>query len=64
MKEGKAARPPPRESIIKELKEVKEVKEAKEVNEEVKEGTQGNSPARGAAEKLCYDANRRICIKT
>jgi len=47
MDEGKAARPLPCESIIKE----------------VKEGTQGNLLARGAAEKMCYDANRRICIE-
>jgi hypothetical protein len=63
MDEGKAARPLPCESIIKEVKEGKEVKETKGVSEEVKEGTQGDLPARGAAEKLCYDANRRICIK-
>jgi len=59
MDEGKAARPLPCESILNEVKEEKEVKEVKEV----KEGTQGNLLARGAAEKMCYDANRRICIE-
>jgi hypothetical protein len=52
MDEGKAARPLPRESIIKEVKEVKEVKEGKDVKE-VREGTQGNLLARGAAGKIC-----------
>jgi len=60
MDEGKAARPLPHESIIKEVKEVMEAKEVKEVME-VKEGTQGSLPARGAVEKMCYDAIRRIC---
>jgi hypothetical protein len=65
MDEGKAARSLPCESIIKEVKEIKEGKEVKEEKEvkEVKEGTQGNLLARGAAEKMCYDANRRICVE-
>jgi hypothetical protein len=62
MDEGKAARSLPCESIIKEVKEIKEGKEVRE-EKEVKEGTQGNLLARGAAEKMCYDANRRICIE-
>jgi hypothetical protein len=56
MDEEKAARPLPCDSIIKEVKEIKEAKEI-----EVKEGTQGNLLVRGAVEKICYDANRRIC---
>jgi hypothetical protein len=46
MDEGKAARPLPCESIIKEVTEVKKARE-------VKEGTQGNSQIRGEAEKMC-----------
>jgi hypothetical protein len=29
---------------------------------EVKEEAQGSAPAEGAVEKVCYDANRSICI--
>jgi hypothetical protein len=60
----KTARPLPRDSIIKEGKGVKEGKEVKEVKEgkEVREETQRNRLAEGAAEKMCYDANRRVYI--
>jgi hypothetical protein len=55
MKEGKATRPLPRYPIIKEVKEIEEVKE-------VREETQRNAHPREALEKICYDANHRICI--
>jgi len=55
MDERKLARPLPRHSIIKEVKEG-------EKGKEVKEETQRNRLAQGAVEKMCYDANHRICI--
>jgi hypothetical protein len=55
MDEGNLAQPPPRKSIIKDGMEVKKVMQ-------VKEETQRSMLAQGAAEKVCYDANRYICI--
>ncbi len=51
----KAARSLPRNSIIKDVKEG-------EVGKEVKEGTQRKILAQGAVQKMCYDANHRICL--
>lgn len=55
MKERKATGPLPRHPIIKEVQEIEEEKE-------VREQTQRNVLPREALEKMCYDANHRICI--
>src|SRR5229473_5649666 len=55
MKERNATRPLSRHPIIKEVKKIEEGKE-------VREETQRNAHPRDALEKICYDANHRICV--